>query len=367
VLTGDPAQQALAIKLDQLIGAIGNQRASSPANGIFQLFRKTPARPAPKGLYIHGAVGRGKSMLMDLFHETLQEPRKRRVHFHAFMAEIHDRLHALRQREAGRGEPIQAVAHDIAAQTRVLCFDEFSVTNIADAMILARLFSALWDAGLVVVATSNVAPADLYKDGLSRDRFLPFIALLQDHMEILSLDARTDYRLAKLAKGGTFFTPLGPQSDAAIDALWRSLGAGAAEASRRIKVHSREVIIERALPKAARFSFDALFGKPFGAIDYQALAESFAVIVIENVPVMAASQRNELKRFITAVDVFYEAKTMIILSAAAPLNKLAENAEGTEAFEFQRTQSRLIEMQSSDYLQTWQAQPKASLTIGNDD
>ncbi len=302
----------------------------------------------PQGVYLHGSVGRGKSMVMDLFFASAPVPKKRRVHFHAFMAEIHNRLHTLRQEHKnGLADPLAAVAGEVAAQTWLLCFDEFVVNDIADAMILGRLFQALFDRGLVMVATSNFPPSLLYKDGLHRDRFEPFIALLEQTVDVLSLDGPRDYRRLRRAGEPVYFAPLGLETSKALDAAFLDLTDEKRGQPESVTVNGRHVSVPQAARGVARFSFNDLCVKPLGASDYLAIAQRYHTVLLDHVPLLSPENHNEARRFITLIDALYEAKTKLLMGAAAFPDQLYP--EGRGAFEFQRTASRLIEMQSEEY------------------
>ncbi|ALN71553.1 cell division protein ZapE [Aureimonas sp. AU20] len=350
----DPTQADLADKLDRLGAELKLQALPSKSSALSWLFGKKEKPQAPRGLYIHGSVGRGKSMMMDLFFKLCPEPRKRRLHFHEFMREAHARINAHRAAvkagEAKGDDPIPPVAEAIAAEARLLCFDEFTVTDIADAMILSRLFDALFARGVVLVATSNVAPDDLYRDGLNRPLFLPFVETLKQHAEIYFLDAPTDYRMETVEGESLYVTPLGPEADRRMDALWRSILAGGGEAPDGFEVAGRRVAVPRAGNGAARFAFADLLQRPLGANDYLALAARYDTLMLEGIPVLRQDQRNEAKRFILLVDTLYDAGRRIVVSAAAPAHELYRASSGTELFEFDRTISRLTEMRSGDYL-----------------
>ena len=353
-IEADPAQAELArhyIALDQRLTERLLARKSS---SLGWLFAKKAKVTSVRGLYVHGEVGRGKTMLMDLFFGLATEERKRRAHFHVFMADIHGRVHRVRREiQEGRrkgDDPIVPVADEIASETRLLCFDEFAVTDIADAMILGRLFTRLFEKGVVVVATSNVAPDDLYRDGINRGHFLPFIALLKKHVEVVRLAARTDFRLEKLAQAPVYVTPLGPVADAAMDAAWTRLTGVSRGAPTTLPVQGREVVVPQAEKGVARFDFEDLCARPLGPGDYLALAHSFHTVVIDHVPVLDEARRNEAKRFITLIDALYDGHVKLVLSAAAEPEGLYTADTGTEAFEFARTASRLVEMRSEDYL-----------------
>jgi cell division protein ZapE len=349
----DPAQAALVGKLDALAGKLRDYRPEAKPSGLSRFFGAKPTEP-PRGLYIHGAVGRGKTMLMDMFFDAVEGPRKRRAHFHAFMGDVHVRLNAWRQArkrgEVAGEDPIAPVAADLAGEASLLCFDEFSVRDIADAMILSRLFTALFAAGVVVVATSNVAPDQLYKDGLNRALFLPFIALINERLDIVELEARTDYRLEKLKRAPVYYTPLGQKADAALDAAFLALTGHERGEPARIELLGRHLDAPQAIDGLARFDFDALCRRPLGAADYLKLAQRFHTIIVDRVPVIGASERNEAKRFIILIDALYDMRVKLIASAAGEPQTLYAGADGAEAFEFARTASRLFEMRSTEYL-----------------
>jgi cell division protein ZapE len=287
-------------------------------------------------------------MLMDLFFETAPVEKKRRVHFHEFMLEVHDRLHRHRQEAAGEGDDVAVLADVIAGDATLLCFDEFQVTNIADAMLLGRLFAALFDLGVVVVATSNVAPDELYAGGLQRERFLPFIDLLKERLDILALDGLMDYRLARLQGMRVYHQPLDAAASAALDEAFAQLTDGAAGEPATLTVQGRRLAVPRAAKGVARFRFADLCERPLGAADYIAIATHFHTVVLAEIPQMSRAQRNEARRFMTLIDALYEHKVNLVCSAAAAPDALY--AEGDGAFEFRRTASRLMEMQSRDYL-----------------
>ena len=344
----DPAQEALVARLDALAKAL----SAPPIKGLSRLFGGAP--PPPRGLYIHGSVGRGKTLLMDMFFAAADIAPKRRQHAHAFMADVHMRLHAWRRR-AKRGEvsgadPVIPVANEIAGQAKLLCFDEFSVRDIADAMILSRLFGQLFAQGVVVVATSNVAPDDLYQDGLNRASFLPFIALVHEKMDVVELTARTDFRLEKLGRAPVYWTPDDSRASAALDAAFRDLSGRAHGAPIEIVRLGRVLTAPDAADGVARFSFDALCRAPLAAGDYLAFAERFHTFVIDHIPVFKADERNEAKRFIALIDALYDRRVKLVASAAAEPGALVGALEGAEAFEFARAASRLFEMRSPAYL-----------------
>jgi cell division protein ZapE len=354
-LEADPAQRAIVKRLDALAARLAQKELSSKGNPLGWLFgrQKAVAEPA-RGLYIWGSVGRGKTMLMDLLFEALPVRAKRRAHFHDFMADVHERIHRYRQElKAGRvkgDDPIAPVAATLAAEARVLCFDEFTVTDIGDAMILGRLFRALWSHGVVAVATSNVEPSDLYRDGLNRALFLPFIAELEARMEIVRLDARTDYRMEKLGGAPVYLTPADAAASRALDAAWVRMTGDATPRPAAVAVRGRVLAVPAAAAGVARFAFGDLCARPLAASDYLALAREYHTLLLDGVPVLEAAMRNEAKRFITLVDVLYEHNVKLVVSAAAEPSGLAGSLEGREAFEFARTASRLVEMRSDSYL-----------------
>lgn len=314
----------------------------------FPFFRR---KPKNHGLYIYGPVGRGKTMLMDLFYNNVASVPKRRVHFHAFMADIHARLHALRAREPEKGDQyLQKVAQQIAKESRLLCFDEFQVYNIADAMILARLFQFLFREGVVVVATSNAAPDDLYKDGLQRALFLPFIALLKEQMQVLAVGEGRDYRQERLKGLPVYLVPHDNHAYMAMHKIFMRLTDDAKAAARTLNVNGRMLEVPKAAKGVAWFTFDDMCRKPLAASDYMELLNYFHTLILENVPVFSDERRDEVLRFIHLVDVMYEAGAKLVLSAAAPAELLLP-ASSSLWVQFARTASRLAEMQSQDYLQ----------------
>jgi cell division protein ZapE len=356
-IAGDPAQLAIVAALDRLIEEIATKRLAHKGSALGWLFGKRRETKAPvKGLYIHGGVGRGKTMLMDMFFDLVPVRRKRRAHFNDFMTDVHDRIQRHRQaRREGtvkEDDPIPPVARDLAAQAWVLCFDEFTVTDIADAMILSRLFSALFAEGVVLVATSNVAPENLYRDGLNRQLFLPFIATLQRNTDVMTLDSDTDYRLEKLGRMPVYTTPLGPKADRRMDQAWAAMTDGREEHAVNIDLMGRQLHVPRAAGAAARMSFADLCDAPLGARDYLALAGRFDTLFIDGIPIMDQTRRNPTKRFILLIDTLYDRHIKLVASAEASPDKLYAGRSGiTEAFEFERTASRLFEMQSRDWLE----------------
>ncbi|WP_337181512.1 cell division protein ZapE [Shinella sp.] len=355
-LKPDPAQRAMAARFDRLLGEVHAQRPARKSSALGWLFasRKPESVSAPKGLYIHGGVGRGKTMLMDLFFELAPVKRKRRAHFHEFMADVHERIHKHRQKlkagETAQADPVPPVAASLIEEARLLCFDEFSVTDIADAMILSRLFGELFRRGCILVATSNVEPDDLYRDGLNRSLFLPFVDLLKRHVEIVPLDSMTDYRMEKDSGLPVFRSPLGEDADRAMDAAWRRETAGMATGPRTISFRGRSIAVPQAAGRVARFSFADLCERPLGAADYLEILAHFDTLFVDHIPLLGAEKRNETKRFINLVDTIYDHRARLFASAAAAPENLLVTRKGTEGFEFDRTVSRLIEIRSTEYL-----------------
>lgn len=349
-LAHDSAQELAAEKLQSLHKALRNYQPREKAGGWRERLGIARRREAegPQGLYIFGPVGRGKSMLMDLFFATAPIDRKRRVHFHAFMLEVQEVLHRWRQEKDRPDDVIAALADKIAGEAILLCFDEFHVGNIADAMILGRLFEALFDRGVVVVATSNWEPDDLYKDGLQRDRFLPFIALIKARLDVLELDAARDYRLQRIKDMRVYFHPLGELSARHMKESFARLTGGAEPRPDHIIVQERRLEVPRQAEGVAWFDFDELCGRPLGAADYIAIATHFNAVLIDGVPTLSPDQRDQARRFVTLIDELYEHRVSVVIAAAAAPERLYPSGDGT--FDFERTVSRLNEMQSVDYL-----------------
>jgi cell division protein ZapE len=354
-IESDPAQQSLARRLSRLETQLAEHRLARKSSSLGWLFgTRARQRETIKGLYIFGDVGRGKTMLMDLFFAASPVARKRRVHFHEFMADVHERVRVLRHKmklgELPAGDPIGLAAAELAEEAWLLCFDEFHVTDIADAMILGRLFARLYEHGVVVVATSNVAPSELYKGGLNRALFLPFIGLVEQNMEQVRLDARIDYRLEKLAGAPVWYAPADEDAEVALDMAWQRLTGVFTGRPLAIAAAGRIITVPQAALGVARFTFHQLCGQPLGASDYLKIARAFHTVMIDRIPVMTYDMRNEAKRFIILIDTLYNNAVKLIASAAAEPDQLYLGKQGFEAHEFKRTASRLIEMRSGDYL-----------------
>jgi cell division protein ZapE len=352
-LSADPAQTKIAAALDRLIGDICEKRLARKSSALGWLFARRRSREPLIGLYIHGPVGTGKTMLMDLFFELVPARAKRRAHFNDFMADVHDRIGrqrtAFKNGESHERDPIPPVADALAQEAWVLCFDEFSVTDIADAMILSRLFSALFERGVVLVATSNVAPDDLYKNGLNRGLFEPFIGILKRHAQVLSVEAGKDYRLEKLQGMPVYMTPCDEKAARMMDEAWGAVTEGKQAHPDEVTVKGRKIQVPRAAGRSARFSFAELCDRPLAARDYMALAEKYDTFFIDCVPVMDDTRRNAAKRFILLIDTLYDTRRRVVLSAEAPPDQLYTGKSGNESFEFERTASRLFEMQSREW------------------
>ena len=353
-IESDPGQQAALASLAQLEGRLATYRLARKSSSLGWLFGRQEPKEPIKGIYLHGEVGRGKTMLMDLFFQASPVARKRRAHFHEFMADVHERVHIHRQKlkrgEVKGDDPIAPVAAAIAGESWLLCFDEFHVTDIADAMILGRLFTRLFEHGVVVIATSNVAPDDLYRDGLNRALFLPFIELLRERMTVVRIDARTDFRLEKLVDAPVWHVPADAAADAAMDQAWRRLTGGHRGAAHEVISKGRVICVPCAARGVARFSFADLCERPLGALDYLKLAHEFHTLLIDHIPVMDFPRRNEAKRFIMLIDTLYDQAVKLVASAEAEPDALYRANEGPEAIEFKRTASRLFEMRSDFYL-----------------
>ena len=340
----DPAQLLAAEKLQLLANRLAQYEPPSRTD-FFSYFTRQRGE-LPEGLYMFGGVGRGKTMLMDLFYETVPFAAKARVHFHEFMVDAHERIG--RARNSHDGDPISHVADAIAQETQLLCFDELHVTDIADAMILGRLFQGLFDGHVVMVATSNTAPWELYHNGLNRPLFEPFVELVERRMEVLELEAEKDYRLEKLQGRELYFTPSGKKADKALAEVWRRLTGRNHGRADELIVKGRKIHVPEACYGIARFGFDDLCGKPLGAADYLRVAHAFHTVLLSDIPVMGPERRNEARRFINLIDTFYDQGVRLVASADAEPEQLYVSGDGAKLFE--RTASRLLEMRSEAYL-----------------
>ncbi|MGF1474555.1 MAG: cell division protein ZapE [Geminicoccaceae bacterium] len=361
-LSPDPDQERAVEALDRLAARLADYRPAAPSKGFLSRLRgRADGAETPRGLYLWGGVGRGKSMVMDLFFEASSVERKRRAHFHEFMIDVHERLHRRRQEQAKEEEPLIPLAAALADQAWLLCFDEFHVSNIVDAMILGRLFDHLFKNGVVVVATSNWQPERLYENGLQRDRFEPFIGLLKEQVDVVALDGDRDYRLDRLRGMDVYHQPLGEEAERALAEAFAYLTDGETPVSESIEVGSRKITVPKAAKRVAWFAFDDLCSRALGAADYLALARAYQTLIVENIPRLTPDMRNEARRFMTLVDAIYEQGMHLVCSAAVPPAELYQTGDG--AFEFQRTASRLIEMQSADYVEKAKARALAPRPI----
>jgi cell division protein ZapE len=352
-IESDPGQARVVRRFERLESELANFRPPAKSGALGWLMARQPIVP-PRGLFLWGEVGRGKTMLMDLFFDDAAVAHKRRAHFHEFMADVHDRVQrcreVLKRGENGGEDPIRLAAGEIADEAMLLCFDEFHVTDIADAMILGRLFERLFERGLVLVATSNVPPSDLYLDGLNRALFLPFIRMIEAKLDVIEVEARTDFRLEKLADISAWHVPANEQARMAIDRAWKRLAGEGGGAPVELPMKARSIRVPRAGGGAARFSFADLCQQPLGATDFVRIARSFHTLVLDDIPRLSDLRRNEAKRFILLVDTLYDNCVKLIASAATEPDQLFQVGNGYEAFEFRRTASRLFEMRSAAYL-----------------
>ena len=342
-IRADAGQEAVIERLARLAEGL-EAMPGTRDRGLLARLRRKPQPAAPKGLYIHGEVGRGKTMLMDLFFSDAAMTPKRRIHFHAFMQDVHARLHAARSQER---DAIAPVAVSIAAGAKLLCLDEMQIADIADAMIVGRLFEALFARGVVLVTTSNLAPEDLYRDGLNRQRFLPFIALLRDKLDVLALGGGLDYRQGRVKAHETFVSPLGAAADARLQELWQRLTDGQHGEPMVLDILGRTLRVPEAAHGCARFTFAELCEAPLGPPDYLAIAHNFRTVFVEHIPRLGPTQRNEAKRFVTLIDTLYDAQVKLVASSAQAPEDIYP--AGDHSFEFHRTASRLREMQSASW------------------
>ncbi len=339
-IVADAAQRQAAQQLDSIIRHL--QGGAEQRGWFSRLIGRTKRRETKSGIYLLGKVGRGKTMLMDMFYESVAIPAKRRVHFNAFMQEVHGMLHGLRQ--ARGGAAVAMVARDIAAKAQVLCLDEFQVNDITDAMLLGRLFEALIAERVFIVVSSNIKPDRLYEDGLNRQLFLPFIRMIKEGFHCIEVAGRTDYRLRGMAGEAVYVWPLDDKADRHMQRLWDMLSGGAHDRPVEIKLKGRVLNVPLASRRAARFSFAELCEAPLGSADYLALAQSFDTIFIDRVPVLRRERRDAMKRFAKAIDIFYDRHVRVVVSAEAPPRELGPGSQ-----DFERTASRLEEMRSRDY------------------
>jgi cell division protein ZapE len=339
----DWAQRSVAERFDRLAAELSAR--GQEHGGLFSLLFRSRG-PSPRGVYVYGGVGRGKTMLVNLFHEVVAFEPKRRLHFHEFMAEAHERI--ARGRATTDGDPIPFVASEIAAASPLLCLDELQVTDIADAMILGRLFKVLFERGVVMVMTSNANPASLYENGLNRQLFLPFIDLIEAHLDVLELKSAKDFRLDKLAGRKLYFSPSGGGARAELDKHWDRLTGHHPGGPVVLEVKGRKIQVPLASMGVARFGFADLCEQPLGPLDYLRIAHEFHTVLIDDLPVLAPTQRNEVRRLISLIDTLYDNRVCLIASAEAEPHLLYPSGAGAKHFE--RTVSRLMEMRSEAYL-----------------
>jgi cell division protein ZapE len=339
-LENDSAQRDLAQRLSALAKSLASH------NGSFVKKLLPITKKEQRGLYIWGPVGRGKTMLMDMFFSELALAKKRRAHFHAFMRDVHERI--FRERQKSEGDPLIKVADDIAREAQVLCFDEFAVTDVADAMILSRLFAQLFKQGVTVVSTSNMLPDELYKGGLNRSLFEPFIKQIKKKMDVVRCEAKKDFRLESLSKSGVYFT--GAEAQQKLEAAWRDQLQDRAEQSEDLRFKGRHLPVPRAVPGICRFTFAELCEAPLGAEDYLELSAEFHTLFLEGILYFNFENRNALRRFINLIDILYDRGVKLIASAEAEPGELVTAMDGFESQAYQRTASRLIEMRSNTYL-----------------
>ncbi|MCI5050286.1 MAG: cell division protein ZapE [Rickettsiales bacterium] len=345
----DLAQKRMVDALQVLFDYICSDTFRVRGQGFFARFRSKDKIPARCGTYLWGGVGRGKTMLMDMFFELAPIPNKHRVHFHAFMRDVHERIHMIRKNEP-EAELIPLVVDQLAEEFHLLCLDEFQVLDVTDAMILSKLFTCLFQKGVVVVITSNREPDELYKNGIQRDQFLPFIELVKGHMDVTEIKGGTDYRLEQIkSMDQVYFTPLGPKADEFLIKSFQSLTRGQQVKPVTIEILGRKIDIKTAAGGVGWFSFASLCEQPLGASDYMEIASTFHTIIIKGIPKLSPEKRNEAKRFVTLIDTLYEHKTNVICSAEVGEEDLYPKGDGS--FEFERTVSRLKEMQSEGYLE----------------